>query len=458
MLTPDVIIIGLYLLIQIAVGLYASKNIKTDTDFLLGGRSMGLLVSTFTVFATWYGAEAGIGAAGSVFSDGLTGARVEPFGYTMALLLCGFMLAQQLRARSYVTMADFFVDRFGPRIEKLVVLIMVPSTLIWTSAQIMALGQILTTIVPVSYFTALLVSVFVVTSYASFGGFLGSAYTDLIQSIVIIIGMVVLLFFGISELPTSLSEAWSQVQWTKPHVVPEPFWAKADSWAIPILGSLTSHELLSRVLATKTPQIARKATLIAALMYLFFGLIPVFLGLIGEHHAIPEGTPDQFLPLLAKTVLPNGIYVLFTAAIISAILSTADSALISATGLISQNLIKPIWPNLSQNKKVWINRCVVMGSGLFVFYIALGAERILELLAMASSAGTAGIFVTIVFGLWTKIGGLPSAVSCLLAGVIFPPFLEESDVIQAPYLLSVGICLIAYLLPLLLPSKKAAKA
>ena len=443
MLTGQLSIVIAYLSIQVGIGIWAGRSIKSAADFLLAGRRLGTAVATFTLFATWYGAEAGIGAAGTVFTDGITGARVEPFGYTVALLLCGLVLARALRSKSYVTLGDFFADRFGPAVEKVAVLILVPSTLIWTSAQILAFAQILMSAVGVPLQVGLAVAVAVVILYSSFGGLLGSAYTDVVQGVVLIVGMIVLLIYSLQAYPGSPVAVLVQPQ-PRLHES-SSLWAILDSWAIPILGSLASHELVSRILATKSPAVARRATLYAAAMYFVFGLIPVVLGLLGPGFDLEVSRGDQFLPALAGQVLPGPMHTLFVAAMISAILSTADSTLITATGLVTQNLFQPLFSRWGQRRRVFVNRLMVVSFGLIVLALASSADRIYDLLIMASSTGTAGVLVTVLCGLRSSTGGAASALACLGAGVVFPPLFEQLG-IAAPYLSTVGVCLLVYLL------------
>lgn len=454
----DLIIIGLYLLIQIGIGVWAGKTVKTETDFLLGGRSLGMFLATFTIFATWFGAEASIGSAGSVYMDGLTGARVEPFGYTFALLLCALLLAKKLRERAYMTLADFFADRFGYRIEKAAVFILVPSTLTWTAAQILAFGHLLTAVLGLPVNICLAIAVAVVVFYSSFGGFMGSVYTDLLQALVLIVGMLALLFFSLpylheNSLQTLLSNSAASMIHNDGG---KSVLFRLDSWAIPILGSLTSQELISRLLAAKSPQIAKWASIFAAILYFAVGLIPVFLGLAGQNFPIQITQPDEYLPQLAKIVLPGFLYVLFSAAMISAILSTADSSLITITGLVTHNLLHKWVENLSETKKVWLGRIVLILCGLAVLQLAMRADKIYDLLLLASSLGTAGILILTLMGLWSSIGNELSAFACLSTGLICPVLFSWWD-IEAPFLLTIFICLITYITLALLTKKLPSK-
>ena len=124
-----------YLSVQIFIGIWISKRIKSESDFLLGGRRLSLLMVSFSLFATWFGTETCIGSSAAVYDKGLSGSRADPFGYSICLLLMGLLLAARLRRAKYVTLADYFRERYGSSVEKFAIWLMVPSSLFWAAAQ-----------------------------------------------------------------------------------------------------------------------------------------------------------------------------------------------------------------------------------------------------------------------------------------------------------------------------------
>ncbi|MEO7557886.1 MAG: sodium:solute symporter, partial [Gammaproteobacteria bacterium] len=79
--------IFVYIFAQLAIGMFVSRRIKTESDYLLAGRSLGYGLATFSMFATWFGAEALVGSAGAVYDEGLSGSAADPFGYGLCLIL-----------------------------------------------------------------------------------------------------------------------------------------------------------------------------------------------------------------------------------------------------------------------------------------------------------------------------------------------------------------------------------
>ena len=94
-----------YLVIQFGIGIYVSRRIRTESDYIVAGRRLGYGLATFTIFATWFGAETTIGSAGAVYQSGLSGATSDPFGYAVCLFLMGLIFAVPLWRMKLTTLA-----------------------------------------------------------------------------------------------------------------------------------------------------------------------------------------------------------------------------------------------------------------------------------------------------------------------------------------------------------------
>lgn len=416
---PLIAIAG-YMLLQLALSWYANSKIKSEADYLLAGRHLGLWMGSFSLFATWFGAETVVASSGAIAGDGLAGGRAEPFGYAICLVLLGTLIASRLRAGKYVTTADFYRGRFGPAAEKIAVLLMVPTSLIWAAAQVLAFAHILAATVHIDLGAALLLGTGMVVVYTTLGGFLGDVITDNIQSVVITLGLIVTALFIVAQLG-GLDQAIGFITPERLNLLSdqEPVLAQIDEWMIAIVGSLVAQEAISRILATRSEQVAKQTCYIAAFLYFTVGLIPVFIGLVGYSLVSPDSYGDGFLPRIAETVLPDFAYVLFIGALISAILSTVNTTLLSLGGLIGHNIIIHGWPEKFPNEasKVRLQRLLVIGAGLLTYVIAIGGENIYALIESSSSFGSAGLVVCLLFGLWTRHGSLYAALTAMFVGV-----------------------------------------
>jgi len=446
-MTPVLIGVLIYVLAQLAFGMLVSRRITSESDYLLAGRSLGLGLATFSVFATWFGAETVVGAAGSIYKDGLSGGAADPFGYAACLLLMGFFFAVPLWKRGLTTLADLFRQRYSSGVERLAVLMIVPTSIMWAAAQIRAFGQVISAASAFDVEAGILIATGIVIIYTVYGGLLADVMTDTVQGIALIIGLGVL-FYTVLEASGGFTTAMNTIRPEQLHLFGGPDASLLESiekWAIPITGSVIAQELVSRMLACRTPQIAQRAALIGGSLYLCVGLIPVFIGLIGTQLLPGMAEPEQLLPRLAEQHLSTFLYIIFAGALISAILSTVDSALLAASALVEHNLIVPLRPGISDRAKVRVARGGVAMFGLLAYLLALHAEGIYALVQASSAFGGAGIFIIVMFGLFTRIGGPRAATAALLAGVV--AWLAGEFVFgwPVPYLTSLAIALGAYL-------------
>ncbi len=447
----------IYIFAQLLIGVLVSRHIKSESDYLLAGRSFGYGLASFSIFATWFGAETVVGSAGKMYKEGLSGASADPFGYTICLFLVGIFYAVPLWRRGLTTLADLFHSRFSPGVERLAVLMMAPTSVMWAAAQIRAFGQVISASSELGFLIATAIAAAVVVIYTVYGGLRADACTDLIQGIVLMIGLVIILVIFVDQL--------GGVQATLDSIPPEKLilfdgWrndplAVMERWAIPIMGSLVAQELVARIIASRSPEIARRAPLIAGGFYLLFGLIPVVIGLAATSVVTGIEDSDQVLPHIAQQYLPTFLYILFAGALISAILSTVDSALLAAASLVSHNLIVPLRPAMSEVAKVLSARIGVVVFAVIAYVLAIYGGSVYELVADASAFGGAGLFIIIVFGLFTHFGNARSAYAALLVGMgvwVYGSYFAE---LSYPFLASLATAAFSYVLLALLEPRRA---
>lgn len=230
-----------YVAVQLAVGLWVSRRIVDEDDYLLAGRSLGYGLGIFTVFATWFGAETCIGSAGSIYSDGLAGGTADPFGYALCLMLMGAVFAIPLWRCRLTTLADLFRRRYGPRVERLAVILLVPSSLLWAAGQIRAFGQVLSVSSELDVSAAITVAAIVGIVYTVSGGLLADALTDVVQGGALIVGLVVLSTVLLAGEGISEAAAVSPERLRLFGGPETPWWLTLEAWAIPICGSVLSQ-------------------------------------------------------------------------------------------------------------------------------------------------------------------------------------------------------------------------
>lgn len=444
----DLVLVGIivYLIAQLALGVFVSRWNTTEDDYLLAGRSLGYGLATVSLFATWFGAETCIGAAGRVHEEGLAGATHDPLGYAACLLLMGLVFAVPLYRRQLTTLADLFRQRYSVGVERAAVLLMVPTSVLWAAAQINAFGQVLSASSEFGVSFGITVAAVVVIVYTCFGGMMADVATDFIQGICLVIGLIIVGWAAITHLG-GFEAAIASVEakhWNLFSMGERTPLELAEEWSVPILGSVVAQELISRILACRDERVAQRGTLIAGGIYLLVGSIPVTVGILGASLGANVEQSEQILPTVARMHLSTWAYVLFAGALVSAILSTVNSALLVSASLVSHNVFVPLYPRLSEMAKVRLARGGVIIFGIVAYVLALYARSVYELVEDASSFGSAGILVIMTFGLFTRFGGPASAYCCLASGTtawLIGEHYYESD---TPYLISLGTAVTCY--------------
>jgi Na+/proline symporter len=406
------------------------------------------------MFATWFGAETCVGAAGEVYTHGIGAVSADPFGYGVCLVLFGLFVAGELRRRNYTTLADLFAERFSRSTEQLVALLLVPGSVLWAAAQIRAFGHVFAAASPgLSPDLGIAIAAAVIIAYTARGGLLADVYTDLLQGIVLVLTLGVLATFvlwagGLGPVLTRAMTLGEHAGSTTPL-------ATLDGWAIPIAGSLFTQEIISRAVAAKSETVARRSALLGGSVYLAVGTVPVLLGLVARDFLPAIGEPEQVLPLLTRHLLGEVGFVILAGTLVSAILSTVDSALLASGALIVQNLLGSRARALPEASRLRWSRGSVLALGVTAFLLAGLDLSVHDLVQESGALGSAGVFVAGVLGLFTGFGGPRAALASLVSGGV--AYVVASRIgSDAAYLTSLACALAGYLLGTLFERRPAA--
>ena len=435
-----------YVLIQFAIGVWVSRRMSSAQDFILAGRQLGPGLVAFSVFATFFGSEAIVATGSTVYENGLSGALVDPLAYAVALIVVGLLFAHALWSRGLTTFADLFRQRYSPGVERLVVIVLIPGSVIWAAVQIRAFGQVMEANSGMGLKTAIVIAAVLVGSYSVIGGLLADSITDVVQGLVVLVGMIIL-GAVIAGQVGGVSAGLATVEPARLvfYNADDGLLGTLEKIAIPICGTIVAVELISRFLGARSAEVAAKGTVLGGALYLAVGLIPVFLGLMGAQLMPNVADSEQIVARLAEHYMPGLLYVVFIGAIISAILSVVHAALHAPAAQISHNLIEPINPQLSDSGKLWSVRMTVLALSVVAALISFSSERIKDLIETASAFGSAGIFVATLFALFTRIGGPLSAYVSVASGMMVWAVGKYAVGLGTPYLLGLLAALVGYL-------------
>lgn len=417
-------LILLYVFGQVLLAAWAGRGAKSDADYLVAGRSLGVFSVGMSLFATWFASESLIATSAEVASSGLAGARTEPFAYALGILAIALFFAHRLRSGGYITIADFLRARFGEGTEVLAAGVIAVSATTWSAAQLYAFATIIDTASSLDFTTALVGATVLVMTYTMFGGLAGDVVTDIIQGLMIVGAMAILGWLmidahgGIDAAVASVPrEAWS-------FAMPGESWtAWAEIWLVPIAGTMVSQEALSRTLAARSPEVARKGALTGAAIYLVVGLVPVSFGLLGPGLAPMLGTQlptdETFLPALAETLFPSWLYIVFTGALLSAILSSVDSALLAVSAVATESGYRRFNPAASPRTMLHAARGATLVAGVVAAMVAASGDSLRDLVLDAGTIA-AVLAVPIIMGLAGRGAGTRAGIAAIIvqAGVV----------------------------------------
>lgn len=409
----------LYVVVLFGLALWARGRIRSSEDYLVAGRRLSFPLSTATLFATWFGAGTLLAAADEVRVEGVRAAALDPWGAGFCLVLAGLFLAGPLWRMKLLTLADFFARRFGPRAETVAACFMVPGYLGWIAAQFVALGTMLELFFGMELHLAIVLVAAVGTGYTLLGGMWSVTLTDALQVVLLWLGLGALALATAGALGGPVEGVVRVLRETPAHLIApvpleglEPLLAWLGLFCAGALGNLPGQDLLQRVFAARSAAIAKAACLSAGVLYIAMGAIPVFLALASNLLA-PERADTAILPALAGLYLDPWLAVIFVVVIMSAVLSTIDSAILAPASVLAQNLLGRGRPERSTLRLDRIAVLLVAGASLVLAFLGESAYSLLE---TAYELGLVSLLVPLAFGLRSERGGERAALAAMLVG------------------------------------------
>ncbi len=452
----------IYLIVIYAIGYFSQRRISDNEDFLVAGRRLPLSLAWMTILATWFGAGTLLAVSDEVRANGLQAAALDPYGAGFCLIFAGLFVAGRMWRMQLLTVSDFFRQKFGPVAEILSALVLVPSYIGWIAAQFVALAEVLNLFFGIPVDIGLVIVALVGTGYTLMGGMWSVTLTDAIQILLVMGGLIVLTCVTLSELGSGdmiggLRIISEETPPEKLALIPSTDLATVIGWlgvfATGALGNVPGQDLMQRIFSSKSARTAKWACLIAGVAYVTFGTLPLILALAADL-LFPESVDTAILPALAKAFLSPAMAVIFIVALLSAVLSTIDSAILSPAGVLAQN----IFTKFSSADTLKMNRVAVVlvaAGSLFVAYLGENAYSLLE---AAYSLTLVGLFIPMMVGLYTTPKRPIAGVLSMLTGTIvwlthftcgYDYFLEPwaaIGTVRVPVsLMAIGLALLVYL-------------
>ena len=466
----------LYLLVTIAIGLWAAQRVHNSKDYVVAGRSLPLYMSAATVFATWFGAETVLSVSATFTRDGLGGIVADPFGASFCLLFVAIFFARAFYRMDLLTIGDFYHKRYNKTVEVITSVAITASYLGWTSAQLTALGLVFWVLSggSIDLSTGIMIGAAIVVVYTIFGGMWSVALTDLFQSVVILFGLTAVAWLvgdmagGASKVIAAASEAGRFEFWPKGGS--KEWLAFLAAWMTLAIGSIPQQDVFQRVTSAKDERTAVRGTLIGGAVYFCFAFVPIFIAYAAlvidpgyEKLFAAEDAREiqRILPDLILNKTPMWAQVLFFGALLSAILSTASGAIIAPTSLFTENVIRPFVRNMSDRQFMLLLRVILVTFSLAALLFALNSRSTMyEMVQNAYKVTLVSCVVPLAAGVFwrraTTVGAVLSVVFGLVSWTIAE--LTAADATVPPQLVGLAFSIVGMVLGSLVPRAAAAPA
>jgi SSS family solute:Na+ symporter len=421
-----------YLAVTIAIGLLAARRVSNSRDYMVAGRSLPLYMNVATVFATWFGAETVLSVSATFARDGLSGIPGDPFGASVCLVLAALLFARLFYRMNLLTIGDFYKQRYGKSVEVITSLAIVVSYLGWTSAQMTALGLVIHVLTggALALNHAILLGAAVVLVYTIFGGMWSVAFTDLFQTIVILVGLTLVAVL-VGDLAGGASKVITQAAADgKFQFFPSDargWWAMAGAFFAFAFGSIPQQDVFQRMTSAKDERTAVMGTILGGLIYFCFAFVPIFIAyaavvadpsIAGLFKAEDAREIQKVLPDLVLNKMPLWAQVMFFGALLSAILSTASGALLAPTSLFTENVLRPFVPRMGDRQFLLTLRTILVTFTALALLFAMNSKSTMyEMVQNAYNVTLAGAFVPLVAGAYWKKATTQGALFASIGGV-----------------------------------------
>ena len=381
-----------YMILMFGLSIYASRRKKAQDsdDFLLAGRRLPALLVACMVTGSAIGGVSTVGVAQNAYSHGMS-AGFYTVAWAIGALFAGLFLAQKIRATGLPTPNQMFKAVYGDAFSSVILLVFISAMTVNIGNQLISAGSILTGIIPsMPLRTAVICSSVLFIGIALIGGMWGAAITNLVNVIVIYIGIItcavsLYAFGGAGDIRAALPQEYPY--WW--HPVRGMGTLAIISWLINLcVSGINSGSIFQSVVSAKTPREGRKGIFLAALFIAPSGFLCALLGVACRAKFPNISDTKLVLPTILSAVPPWAAG-LCLAALWAAVVSTAVSIIMGLGLMASKDLIiKYFLPDASEKAKVWIARACMVGLGLVGMLIGMNLTSIVGTMMSALSLMT----------------------------------------------------------------------
>jgi len=415
----ELVIVIVYFVVVVAIGLYNRKKTTSVDEFIVAGRKGSSLFITGSLLATIVGGSATIGMSGMAFRQGLTGSWWLLSG-AVGLVVLGILFARKVRDYALYTIPELIEKQYDSRVALAGSILIVVSWVGIIAGQIIAAGKIMSVLgIGTPLFWMVIFSI-VFIAYTIFGGQRAIIRTDTLQTSIIFVGVVASLGFVISKVGgfDGLRESLT-----------------VDRFAFPLSSEFNAYELVkllllvgltyvvgpdmySRLFCARDGNVARKSTFYAAGLLVPFAFAIALIGM-GAAVLFPNIASEQAFPTIIKEVLPPVAGGIVLAALLCAVMSSADTCLLSAGTILTVDIVKKFKSNLGENSTIKLSRWMILIVGILSLGLAWKLGGVISSLLFAYTVYSAGLIMPVIFGFYkskTKVTATGALAAMLCGG------------------------------------------
>ncbi len=420
-----------YFIILIILGLYAHKRTKqTPEDYFLGNRTFGPIILFFTLAATNFSAFTFLGFAGKAYSSGFGQYGIMGFG-TAIMAIMFYIIGRKVwklgKEKGYITPPELIGDRFNSTsLRLLFMFIMVIFTIPYLATQAIGAGLLIEYMTNISWQIGAIITMIVIMVYVLSGGMRGSGWTDVIQGLIMIIAMSLAVIFvaislgGFEAANIAAYEAKPEL-FTRPgggdYFIFQIWFSFMLLW---IFADPMFPQIFSRFYTAKNEKSLKMSMIFYPIVVSFLFLFPVLIG-VWAHGAgvdIAQGSEDMVLPIMVATYTPSFVFAFVMVGALAALMSTADSQLLSLSTMLSRDI--PLKKNpISQ---ILFGKIVIVILSLFAILFVIGGYDtkvgIMGTLVSTTFSGLAVLCPTTIAALYWKKATKYGCISSIIIGEV----------------------------------------
>lgn len=438
--------IAVYLIAMLGIGVWFAKKNNSVDDFYLGGRKLGPFVTAMSAEASDMSSWLLMGLPGVAYLSGLAEASWTAIGLAVGTYLNWLIVARRIRRYSNhldaITVPQFFSKRWGDDrnlLSAIAAVVIIIFFIPYLASGFSACGKLFASLFGTSYVTAMLISAAVIVIYTVMGGFLAASFTDLIQSIIMTVALIVVLSFGVAQaggLDAVMDNARSLAGYLSLTQIHDAVTGGASSYSLLTICSLLAwglgyfgmpHILLRFMAIEEEKKLALSRRVATVWVVISMG-VAIFIGVVGNGMT-KAGAMEQLadsetiIVQIASLISHYGVFAaliagVILAGILAATMSTADSQMLAASSSVSQNLLVEFFHlKITGRKSVVVARSTMVVIALVAAFLARDPNSSVFRVVSFAWAGFGAAFGPVVlFGLFWRRSNKWGALAGMVVG------------------------------------------